>query len=278
MSDAASFLRDARRRHGLDQRALARRAGTSQTQISRIERGVVSPTVASLARLLGALGEQLELAYAPTPHPGTRGYLPDHAAERRREYATTTPAQRLWLRSRSAALSRGSLRGSLSPLIDGEIQALDADTLLRALQAHDVEYVVIGGLAVAAHGYVRATRTSTSCRGRPGQPTPAVAALRSLEAGRSRSAISSAKSFLSPSVPRASMREETGRCARRTDVWTSCSGWRDRVDSLWADALRVELPEVGEVLFAGYDHVVAMKRAAGRPDDRPTSLASATAS
>ncbi len=37
-------------------------------------------------------------------------------------------------------------------------RALDVDALLRALYEHEVDFVVIGGLAVAAHGYVRATK------------------------------------------------------------------------------------------------------------------------
>jgi len=61
VDSAADLLREVRSRHALDQRTLARRARTSQTQISRIEREVVSPSVATLARLLTAMGERLEL-------------------------------------------------------------------------------------------------------------------------------------------------------------------------------------------------------------------------
>jgi transcriptional regulator with XRE-family HTH domain len=50
------------------QRQLAARARTSQGAISRIERGQVSPTVETLARLLDLLGEELELAAAETEH------------------------------------------------------------------------------------------------------------------------------------------------------------------------------------------------------------------
>ena len=35
---------------------------------------------------------------------------------------------------------------------------LDADTIMRALLARDVDFVVIGGLAVGAHGFPRATK------------------------------------------------------------------------------------------------------------------------
>jgi transcriptional regulator with XRE-family HTH domain len=58
---AGELLRDARRRHGLTQQQLAARARTSQAAISRIERGLVSPTFATLAGLLDLMGEQLRL-------------------------------------------------------------------------------------------------------------------------------------------------------------------------------------------------------------------------
>jgi hypothetical protein len=38
-------------------------------------------------------------------------------------------------------------------------------------------------------------------------------------------------------------------------------------ERLRADALDVEVPDVGRVLFAGYADLVAMKRAAGRAQD-----------
>ena len=56
------LLREARRRHGVTQQQLAARARTSQAAISRIERDVVSPSVATLASLLDLLGEELELS------------------------------------------------------------------------------------------------------------------------------------------------------------------------------------------------------------------------
>lgn len=55
------LLRETRRRHGLTQKQLAARARTSQAAISRIERGVVSPSVATLATLLDLMGEELVL-------------------------------------------------------------------------------------------------------------------------------------------------------------------------------------------------------------------------
>lgn len=58
---AGELLRGTRRRHGLTQRQLAMRAQTSQAAISRIERGVVSPSVDTLAELLWMMNEELVL-------------------------------------------------------------------------------------------------------------------------------------------------------------------------------------------------------------------------
>jgi transcriptional regulator with XRE-family HTH domain len=55
------LLRNVRQRHGISQRSLARRAGTSQSWISDIERGRVSPTDDALRRLLLCMGEELVL-------------------------------------------------------------------------------------------------------------------------------------------------------------------------------------------------------------------------
>jgi transcriptional regulator with XRE-family HTH domain len=54
MTNAAAILLQARTRAGLSQRALARRAGTAQSVIARIERGQTSPTWETLERLLAA--------------------------------------------------------------------------------------------------------------------------------------------------------------------------------------------------------------------------------
>jgi transcriptional regulator with XRE-family HTH domain len=58
MSVLGEHLRTARRRHGVSQRSLARRAGTTQTAISRIESGLQSPSFDRFTALLLALGER----------------------------------------------------------------------------------------------------------------------------------------------------------------------------------------------------------------------------
>ena len=65
---AADLVREVRKRHGLNKASLARRCRTSQTHISRIERGEVSPSVETLERILQTMGERLELSAAAGAH------------------------------------------------------------------------------------------------------------------------------------------------------------------------------------------------------------------
>ena len=73
------LIRDARARHGLSQERLARRAGTRQSAISRLERDELSPSVETLDLIMKAMGERLELSGRPLE----RDYDPVH----RRAYA-----------------------------------------------------------------------------------------------------------------------------------------------------------------------------------------------
>jgi transcriptional regulator with XRE-family HTH domain len=54
----AELVRSTRTRLGLSQRRLALRAGTTQAGVSRIERGLVSPSFATLRELMVAMGEE----------------------------------------------------------------------------------------------------------------------------------------------------------------------------------------------------------------------------
>jgi transcriptional regulator with XRE-family HTH domain len=79
-SDTASIgeiVREARLRSGISQRSLARRAGTSQAAISRIERGLEQPTFERLTQILAALGWRPRLELEP---------IAEHGADSRRLY------------------------------------------------------------------------------------------------------------------------------------------------------------------------------------------------
>ena len=62
---AATLVRTARLRAGLDQSALAARAGTSQPNVSLIERGIRVPTTDTFARLLASAGCRLIAVRTP---------------------------------------------------------------------------------------------------------------------------------------------------------------------------------------------------------------------
>ena len=70
-----------RRRQGLTQAALARRAGTSQPVVSAYEHGRRDPTVGTLERLVGAAGEQLRIGAVGVGARVTDGPPPARSAE-----------------------------------------------------------------------------------------------------------------------------------------------------------------------------------------------------
>jgi transcriptional regulator with XRE-family HTH domain len=80
MSSPGELLKRVRVRHGLTQSQLAARARTSQAAISRIERGLVSPSVATLAQLLDLMGEELDLGAEPLDYGHDRTLLRQNLA------------------------------------------------------------------------------------------------------------------------------------------------------------------------------------------------------
>ena len=58
---AAGLLRYARRRAGFSQRELARRVGTTQSAVSRIESGAVTPRFDTLAELVRSCSARIDL-------------------------------------------------------------------------------------------------------------------------------------------------------------------------------------------------------------------------
>lgn len=69
--DPGRLLRRARERSGLTQRELARRAGTSQSVVARIETGQASPRTETLDRLLAAAGFEVRTELVPSPVPAS---------------------------------------------------------------------------------------------------------------------------------------------------------------------------------------------------------------
>ncbi len=81
------MIRGSRLRAGLTQAELARRMGTTQTAISRLERSGSNPRVSTLAQVLEAAGERLVIATEPRPEDNLdvaqlRGHLAMSPRER----------------------------------------------------------------------------------------------------------------------------------------------------------------------------------------------------
>jgi hypothetical protein len=148
---------------------------------------------------------------------------------------------------------------------------LDADTIHRTLLDHQVEFDVIGGLAVAAHGFPRATKDIDIVPAPdPENRRRLYEALRGLEAEPLEIGDLRADELPVPFAPDGL--DEGGNWALRTtagrvDVLQWVPGVEEGFAKLRLQALDVDLPDVGRVLFAGYADLVAMKRAAGRAQD-----------
>ena len=83
MTTAAAVLRQARATARLTQRALAQRAGVTQSVISAYESGRREPSFATLTRLVKSAGFTLEPHLEPAPAPSALAIVREHADELR---------------------------------------------------------------------------------------------------------------------------------------------------------------------------------------------------
>lgn len=88
MKSAASIVREARTAAGLTQAELARRMGTTQSAVARLEREGANPRLASLERAVRATGRHLDLVVSDFPSGSIDETLVAHRLRR-------TPAERL---------------------------------------------------------------------------------------------------------------------------------------------------------------------------------------
>lgn len=141
---------------------------------------------------------------------------------------------------------------------------LDAERILRALAAHGVDYVLIGGLAVQTHGHVRTTNDADLIPA----PDPAnlkrlAAALRSLDArvlnpGEEDTAVDAKM------LPKATIWQFVTRDGG-IDVIHEVPGGRSYAE-LSERALHVRLGDI-DVPVVDLDDLIQMKLARGRPTD-----------
>ena len=67
------LLAEKRKAAGISQRELARRMGTSQPAIARLERGEADPKLSTLARFAAAIGQQVDWRIRPVHRRRTAG-------------------------------------------------------------------------------------------------------------------------------------------------------------------------------------------------------------
>jgi uncharacterized protein len=133
---AGIVIRDARRRAGLSQADLARRAKVSQPVISAYESGRREPGFATLVKLVEATGHRLRMDLVA--EPGLRRGLPD------------TPMGRRLRRHRRAIVEAAERRGATNVRVFGSVArgqetgASDVDLLVDL--ADDVGIVGLIGL------------------------------------------------------------------------------------------------------------------------------------
>jgi hypothetical protein len=127
-----------------------------------------------------------------------------------------------------------------------------------------VEFVVIGGMALAPHGFVRGTKDLDVV------PDPApdnlarlAAALRDLEATIDLGDIAADELGIEPDADGLGFGGNWIFATRlgRLDVLQEVAGLRSYAQ------LRAGAVEISGVLYAGYDELIGMKTAAGRPED-----------
>jgi len=142
--------------------------------------------------------------------------------------------------------------------------------LLRVLVDAEVEFVVIGGFALAAYGHQRATKDVDIV---PAPDTRNLAVLFAALASIDAHPIE-AEDFRAEELPvpfTAESLTERGNWALETslgriDLMQEVAGV-ESYESLRRRAESRDLPDVGRVWFSSRDDLITMKQAAGRPED-----------
>lgn len=155
---AGELLREVRIAYGISQAELATRANTTQSAISRIESGKVSPSFETLRELMRMLSADLLLDVAArdvgvdtTLNEGNFDLSVSARVERGLDWA-----DQVLRTQRQISQGRGGIPEGPVPweVVDrrGDKPILEAGPLLDALDRQGVEFVVIGGVAGLAHG------------------------------------------------------------------------------------------------------------------------------
>lgn len=146
----------------------------------------------------------------------------------------------------------------------------DFDRVFAALQATGVRYVVVGGVAVNLHGYQRFTKDIDLVIELVPEKT-----LRVLEAlsglGYKPNVPVRLADFADPAIRQEWIRDKgmmvfqlySDQVRTTVDIFVR---YPVDFDALWADGTRIDLPD-SSLRIASIDHLIQMKRQAGRPQD-----------
>jgi hypothetical protein len=148
------------------------------------------------------------------------------------------------------------------------ISPLDVEGLLAALEKAAVSFVVIGGFAVGAHGYPRATKDLDIV---PDPDPENLERLASLLTGLNASVLGM-EEFAEEGVVQP---DSDGLRMGGNFVLATSHGRLDIMQLVGPDLEYADLDSAAvedevfghRVRFCGFDHLVAMKEAAGRPED-----------
>ena len=167
-------------------------------------------------------------------------------------------------------MSRGTGPGPSGRRAGLRQPVLQAEPMLCVLADHRVEFVIIGGFALSAHGVIRGTKDIDIMPDpQPENISRLAAALRALSAE-----VMLAEGFdpselgLAPDEDGLSLGGNWVLRTRlgRLDVMQDVAGAKS-YDALRAEAVERDVPGAGPFWFSGLDDLIAMKVAAGRPQD-----------
>jgi hypothetical protein len=149
-----------------------------------------------------------------------------------------------------------------------ELERFQPDVILRTLIAHDVRFILVGGLAAQAHGSPSLTRDLDVCYARDMENLERLAAVLA--------ELAAVRRGLAPDAPRMPALDARTLRAGGLFTLTTSAGDLDLLSTPdpgfdYETLRRSAVPATvfGQPLYvAALDDLIAMKRAAGRPKDR----------
>jgi len=147
--DAATLLRDARRKAALTQADLARRAHTAQSAVAAYETGARNPSLGTLERLLGACAQDVDLIVRPRMRRGAAS-LTDLAKTIHEDLSAGEEQNATRLLFGFADDFRGSSRPGRSALVAAEPPSTGDPRFDAALAASAEFFAAEAGIEVPA--------------------------------------------------------------------------------------------------------------------------------